>query len=237
MLKWGIMWSFCHNGDVAMFECERGQLPAIGIENGEPIDQIYNPIGDTDSEKIFCSILNALRNKFSTRPSLSELYDYLQLLLVEIVDHDHDGTILNFLLSCGEHLQFAYSWPGSRPGSKVWNGLHYCIREPPFKKAALTDCDYEVDFAEMTNEDDRVAVIATKPLTLNEEWVEFERGELILFDDGLPLRQTEECLKSELGGHGLDTDFLPRGQPKMLIEDMRRFAKKRYSQTFTGAGI
>ena len=98
--------------------------------------------------------------------------------------HDKEGSILNFLMGCGQHVQFAYSWPGARPGSDVWNGLHYVVREPPFHKAVLSDCDYEVDFANLAGKDDRVAVIATKPLTTNEDWVEVERGELILFDSG-----------------------------------------------------
>lgn len=233
---WGIQWSFAHNGDVPMFKCKRGDMPSIG--NGFGKDKSYNPVGDTDSEKIFCSILNALKEEFSEIPSLPDLHAYLSLLLDEIVEFDEEGTILNFLLSCGEHIQFAYSWPGSRPGSKVWNGLHYVIREPPFKKAVLSDCDYEVDFEQLASDDDRVAVIATKPLTLNEEWVEFERGELILFDNGLPHLSSDDCNTPEESGHGLDTDCLPpQRASKSLKEDMRRFLKKRETQSFTGAGI
>jgi len=236
-IKWGIQWAFAHNGDVPLFKCERGELPSLGCAKGESIERIYNPVGDTDSEKIFCSILNALKAEFSECPSLPELHDYLRILQDEIVDHDREETILNFLLTCGEHVQFAYSWPGSRPGSKVWNGLHYVIREPPFKMAALSDCDYEVDFEQLTSDDDRVAIIATKPLTLNEEWVEFERGELILFDNGLPHLSPDDCIEAELRSHGLDTDWLPPRRQKTLKEDLRRFLKKRDSQTFTGAGI
>lgn len=228
--QWGIQWTFAHNGDVPLFNCNRGELPWIGKIDGE---RAYNPVGDTDSEKIFCAILNALKAKFSTLPSLPVLHEYMETLLKEIVEHDEEGTILNFLLGCGQHLQFAYSWPGSRPGSNVWNGLHYVVREPPFKRAALSDCDYEVDFSQLAGTNDRVAVIATKPLTLNEEWVEFEKGELILFDDGLPHLSPEESMESELSGHGLDTEYHPRP----LEEDKRRFKKKRSSQTFTGAGI
>ena len=73
-------------------------------------------------------------------------------------------------------MQFAYSWPGKRPGSDVWNGLHYVVREAPFSTARLSDCDYEVDFSEVAREGDRVAVIATKPLTVDEDWIELERG-------------------------------------------------------------
>ena len=44
------------------------------------------------------------------------------------------------------------------------------MREPPFGVAHLADCDYTINFAEKTKEDDRVAVIATAPLTDDEVW-------------------------------------------------------------------
>jgi glutamine amidotransferase len=127
---------------------------------------------------------------------------------------------------------FVYSWPGARKGSNVWNGLHYTVREYPFRKCALKDIDYEVDFAEVTSPDDRVAVIATKPLTVDEEWVEMEPGELILFDEGIPLRQPHDCFKAELQGHGLESRVL---RPPKLEEDMRRFDYQK--SVFAGGGI
>lgn len=231
---WGIQWTFCHNGDVPLFKGARDEkLPWLGEQQGE---RVYNPVGDTDSERMFCSILNALKCKFSTLPSLPVLHEYLRELLQEVVDYDQDRTILNCLLGCGQYVQFAYSWPGSRPGSNVWNGLHYVVREPPFKRASLCDCDYEVDFSQLADDDSRVAVITTKPLTLNEEWVEFERGQLILFDEGLPHLLPEDSLVSELSGHGLCSDCHP-SHPTRLEEDLRRFKNNRSLLTFTGDGI
>lgn len=233
---WGIQWTFCHNGDVLLFKGARDEkLPWLGdaIEG----ERTYNPVGDTDSERMFCAILNALKAKFTTLPSLPVLHEYLRVLLQQIVDYDKDQTILNCLLGCGQYVQFAYSWPGSRPGSNVWNGLHYVIREPPFRRAALCDCDYEVDFSQLADADSRVAVITTKPLTLNEEWVEFERGQLILFDEGLPHLLPEDSLYSELSGHGLCSDCHP-SLPTNLEEDMRRFQKKKRSlPAFVADGI
>ena len=192
----------------------------------------YNPIGDTDSEAIFCAILNALKAKFDILPSLPVLHYELNSLCKDVVGSD-DETILNFLLGCGQHIQFAYSLPGSRPGSDVWNGLFYTVREPPFTKVHLCDVNYSVDFAKFNTEVDRVAVIATKPLTKDEDWVELEKGELVLFDQGLPHRAPKECFKAELKGHGLVSDAMPRN-PSME-EDMRRFKYKK--SFFVGAGI
>ncbi len=229
---WGVNWCFAHNGDVPMYKLEPGEeLPIIGSCGGE---RIYHPIGDTDSEKIFCSLLNAMHAKFQTLPSLPLLHEYLKELLNEIVAHNEEETILNFIMGCGQHTSFAYSWPGKRPGSNVWNGLHYLVREPPFRKAALVDCDYKVDFAELASDNDRVAVIATKPLTLNEQWVEFERNQLILFDEGKPHLAADECISAEIAGHGLDSDVLPSST--LLKEDVRRFQTSQRSM-FSGDGI
>ncbi|MEG3935780.1 MULTISPECIES: class II glutamine amidotransferase [unclassified Microcoleus] len=40
---------------------------------------------------------------------------------------------------------------------------------------------------ELTNEDDRVAVIATFPLTDNEVWTQIKPVELLVFQEGLPV--------------------------------------------------
>ena len=229
---WGIQWSFAHNGDVPLYKSEGKQiLPWIGNYDGE---RLYNPVGNTDSEQMFCSILNALKAKFKTLPSLPMLHGYLKELMNEIVSYDEENTILNFIMGCGEHTSFAYSWPGKRPGSNVWNGLHYVVREPPFQQAALVDCDYKVDFADFACDQDRVAVIATKPLTLNENWVEFERNQLILFDDGKPLLEPSDCITAEFAGHGLDSDVIPLSPS--LMEDNRRFILPQRS-FFGGADI
>ena len=45
-----------------------------------------------------------------------------------------------------------------------------------------------VDFREVTTERDRVAVIATTPLTDNEVWTPIQPGELLVFQDGSPLK-------------------------------------------------
>jgi glutamine amidotransferase len=167
----------------------------------------YFPVGDTDSEAVFCAILNALRSEFKELPTLCVLHRFLKKLCDEIIAGRDDDTIFNFLLGCGQYTLFAYSWPGSRPGSKVWNGLHYIVREPPFSTARLIDCDYSIDFAQYTTPDDRVAVITTKPLTSEDGWKEFQRGELLMFSHGKPYSDSEMCDCVEREGRGLFSKF------------------------------
>ena len=204
---WGIPWCFCHNGEIP--KCKGGQTVKLGTK-----DQrfLYHPVGDTDSEAFFCTLLNALRAEFCELPTLPVLYETLQRLCAEIVSGEEDTTILNFLLGCGPYTLFAYSWPGARPGSSIWNGLYYTIRRPPFSTASLVDCDYAVDFSTVTTAADRVAVIATAPLTTDEEWKEFKRGQLLLFENGWGYSELYDCHEVEQRGRGLVSKAMPKSQ-------------------------
>ena len=44
-----------------------------------------------------------------------------------------------------------------------------------------------MDFSELTSPDDRVAVVATTPLTDDESWTVMEPGSLKMFVDGAPV--------------------------------------------------
>ena len=65
--------------------------------------------------------------------------------------------------------------------------LYYIVRKYPFAEAHLSDDDVSVDFSQVTTPQDRVAVIVNEPLTTNEVWTKFAKGELIVFVDGEPL--------------------------------------------------
>lgn len=250
----GVQWAFAHNGHIPMFiDYLDGDNPsnsgASHYESpptlGDPHNnqtKVYHPVGTTDSEAAFCAILNALREKYQTTlPSLPELYATIQSLCQEIVDYDPKGTIFNFLCTCGAHTQLVYSWPGRRPGSKTWNGLHYTVREPPFSSCHLCDMDYTVDFSVLTSKDDRVAVVATTPLTDDEEWIELQPGELLLLDEGLPRVSTQELLQLDRIGHGLNVTFAENTIPakvadvRPLTEDLRRYNFQ--SGFYVGGGI
>jgi len=48
----------------------------------------------------------------------------------------------------------------------------------------LADEDLSVDFAALTTPSDRVAIVATEPLTAGEAWLPFAVGELRVFTSG-----------------------------------------------------
>jgi glutamine amidotransferase len=157
---WGRYWIFAHNGTLNDF------VPRLR--------GLYSPVGLTDSEQAFCSILETLRVAFPTGvPAPGELFDLMAHITADISRY---GTF-NYLLSNGDYL-FAH----------CADRLHYIIRQAPFRAAHLVDEDVEVDFSEVTTPDDRVAVIATLPLTDNETWTAIEPGELAVFRDGVRVR-------------------------------------------------
>lgn len=156
---WGRYWAFAHNGDL------EGYAPT------EPETLGYHPVGSTDSEKAFCSMLSALRETFPGMPPLSLLAERLEELNQDIARHGP----FHYLLSNGDFL-LAHST----------DQLAYVVREAPFGSAHLVDEDVSVDFRSLTTPEDRVAVIATTPLTDDETWAPLPRGVLALFVDGAP---------------------------------------------------
>ena len=155
---WGRYWVFAHNGDLKDFQ---PQLHAA-----------FRPVGDTDSERAFCWLLQQLAKEHASVPDVPALTATLRELVPRLSRH---GTF-NFMLSNGDAL-----WAH---GSTQ---LHYVIRQHPFGVARLQDQDMAVNFAELAQPADRVAVIATQPLTCDGAWTPFAPGELKAFVGGAPV--------------------------------------------------
>ena len=66
----------------------------------------------------------------------------------------------------------------------LYEVITYIIRQAPFPVAHLKDEDLSVDFNEVTTPDDRVALIATVPLTDNELWHPLPIGRVTMFFNG-----------------------------------------------------
>ena len=153
---WGRYWIFAHNGNLADYAPE--------------LDGSFVPVGQTDSERVFCHLLQTLRQRF---PAGSPGRGELRQALDDFAARVRASGPFNFLLSNGDCL-FAHRS----------TELHYLIRQAPFAVAHLKDQDVAVDFNELTSPDDRVALIATQPLTDNEDWTPLPVGRVALFCAG-----------------------------------------------------
>lgn len=128
----------------------------------------FHPVGETDSEPLFCALLTTLSND---RIPFSD-FSRIEAVLRTFNEH---GT-MNLLFSEGEHL-YVYR------DQNEYSGLYLTERIAPFKKVSLQDEDWEVDLAEEKHPDQRGFMIATSPLT-DEQWKELPGGSLQVFKNG-----------------------------------------------------
>jgi glutamine amidotransferase len=152
---WGQAWSYAHNGQVAS---------ASALENTR-----FFPIGTTDSERIFCWLMDSLAERFDAPPEPAVWAEYLSGLCESI----HVQGVFNLLLTNGKAL-FAF----------CSTKLCWITRRAPFGVAHLSDKDLSIDFSTVTTEHDIVTMIATQPLTNNEDWHTMKAGECRLFVEG-----------------------------------------------------
>ena len=152
---WGRYWVMAHNGNL--------------VDYAPHLHGSFRPVGDTDSERAFCWLMQELAKAHASVPTVDELSCTLRELLPQPAAH---GTF-NMLLSNGQAL-----W------AHCSTHLHALERAHPFGAAHLADEDLSVDFAAHTTARDRVAIVATQPLTHGEPWQALNAGEMRVFVDG-----------------------------------------------------
>ncbi len=153
---WGRMWTFAHNGQL------RG-VRALPLE-------FYLPVGATDSERAFCWMLDQLRARHGSLPSPKEIDREIAGLCQRLARLG----VFNILMSDGRTL---YAFCSKK--------LSCLTRRAPFGKATLIDDDRKVNFVEETGPNDCVTVVATGPLTSDEEWTAIQPGTLLALRDGV----------------------------------------------------
>ena len=162
--------AFAHNGTL------------LGYEDLE-LDGYY-PIGETDSEYVFCYLLSQIEKRGIawSKEGFDELLDIL-------LDINYYGAF-NCLLSDGEYL-FAYKdYRGRRE-------LHFLKRMPPYGRIRLEDEDYVINLGNVKSANEEGFIIATNPLT-NENWMSFENEELIVFKNGEMIYSNKRLTDLEL---------------------------------------
>ncbi|WP_372882273.1 class II glutamine amidotransferase [Psychromonas sp.] len=153
---WGKNWTYAHNGQLTGYEA----LPL-----GRTL-----PVGETDSERAFCWIIDQLYLEYQSQP------EDMQAVFQKVAgyaDQLREMGIFNMLLSDGEYVMCYCT-----------NNLTWITRRAPFGKAQLIDEDMVVDFQKETSDTDVVTVIATRPLTNNEQWYKMQEGEFCVFHFG-----------------------------------------------------
>ncbi|SMF06776.1 glutamine amidotransferase [Alteromonadaceae bacterium Bs31] len=152
---WGQAWVYAHNGQVPS---------ATELESTR-----FLPIGSTDSERIFCWLMDSLAARFDAPPEPQVWAEYLSTLCESI----NTQGVFNLLISNGKALFCFCS-----------TKLCWVTRRAPFGLAHLSDKDLSIDFAKVTTDHDVVTMIATQPLTDNETWNSLAPGECRLFVEG-----------------------------------------------------
>ena len=153
---WGRNWSFAHNGQLK------------GVKK-LPVGTYYTPIGTTDSEHAFCWLMDRLRTQYPKRPTEAAL----RRAVADAFAHLRQLGVFNALLGDGRALYTSCS-----------TRLCYIRRFAPFGRASLIDEDMEVDFAAETTPDDKVVIVASRPLTRNETWSDIAPDSTVVFRDG-----------------------------------------------------
>ncbi|WP_026958957.1 class II glutamine amidotransferase [Aliagarivorans taiwanensis] len=153
---WGQNWTYAHNGQLSGYK---------KLDTGW-----YRPVGDTDSELAFCWILEQLRQKYPRKPgNMAAAFKFIASLGRQL----RELGVFNMLLSNGEYVMAFCS-----------TNLHWITRRAPFGEAKLMDADVTIDFKKETTPNDVVTMIATQPLTSNEQWHKIEPGDYVLFKHG-----------------------------------------------------
>jgi predicted glutamine amidotransferase len=171
---WGRHWLFAHNGDLKNYK------PDL---NGD-----YLPVGSTDSELAFCELLQTLRGSSPGKnPHESCSLDRVFDALCEVTQRTAEHGVFNFLLSNGQAM-FAHC------STRLW----YLVRQWPFSNAQLVDADLSMDFAQTNASNDRLCIIATQPLTRNENWQQLEPGQLLWIEGGHVVRHAQLQVSEEI---------------------------------------
>lgn len=147
---------FAHNGTLAGYA-------------GLPLGR-FRPVGATDSEHLFCHLLQAILERGATLADAAS-WTWLHERLVDL---NRQGT-MNILLADGERL-FAYHDAGGHKGLAL-----RAVRIHDQETRRFEDCELRIELDGRSA--NRGHVVASQPLSAT-GWHIFQRGELIVLEGG-----------------------------------------------------
>jgi len=160
-------WVFAHNGTI-----DSSQLSFSSEE--------FRPIGETDSELVFCSLLSWFSNGGI---QLADRKDFI-LLHGKLREINRLGE-LNLIFSDGRQL-FAYH---DRSGHV---GMHFLLRRAPYEFVKLRGQYMTINLAEVIDPAERGYIVASEPLS-NENWKRVKPGQLLVFSEGNSIYMSESA--------------------------------------------
>lgn len=154
----GRHWVLAHNGGLKARE-----------KWFHPAPPAYVPIGETDSEAAFCSLIAWMVESQIAADDFASFESWLQKL-------NRHGE-MNLLFAEGDHL-YAYC-----DAARHNTGLHVARRRAPFTASRFEDKHWRLDLGEHRHPEHQGHVVATRPLT-SERWHRIPGGSLMVFRDG-----------------------------------------------------
>lgn len=169
----GTIHVFAHNGELSGIERRRDFVPGR-----------FQPVGDTDSELVFCSLLDRLEDLWLAAGGLPPLQERLKIVAAFAAELRGFGPS-NFLYADGDVL-YAHAHKRIQTNGEVKPpGLHVLVRQceesgPDLEGAGIT----------LTTVAQEVCLLASVPLT-DEPWMPLAEGEVMVVKHG----QIEERLR------------------------------------------
>jgi glutamine amidotransferase len=151
-------WVFAHNGTI-----DPNQLSFPSTK--------FSPIGETDSERVFCSLLSWL-----SHGGIQLAHGNGFTLLHEKLREINRFGELNLVFSDGRQL-FVYH---DRSGHV---GLHFLLRQAPYKIVKLRGQYLTINLSEVIDPAERGYIVASMPLS-DENWNLVKPGQLLIFSEG-----------------------------------------------------
>ncbi len=164
-------WIFAHSGTLK------------GIENDPRFQSVLKPHGNTDSEHVFCYLIEQLRHSYVRNGFTLSAEEKIRIIeeSANAISQAYPES-LNFIMSDGYRV---YAYYGGYDGEE---GLWYLTRHPPQQRLAMMDKvdGMTIQFPEHIS-DEIVSLIATNRLSpvKEGEWIQLDRNELKVFENGV----------------------------------------------------
>ncbi len=165
-------WIFAHSGTMRE------------IKNDPRFQSVLKPHGNTDSEHIFCYLVEQLRQQYVENGFSLSLEEKIRIIeeSATALSRAHPDS-LNCILCDGYRMYAFYGGHTAARGSGMW----YLIRRPPHQKLAVLDQSDGMTVQLLDKiSDESAAIIATNPLSpvTDGKWIPFQLNELKVFENG-----------------------------------------------------